>query len=697
MRKHQEGSGRRKVSNQQVSRRNFISTSLKIGTAAFTTGLLPKLKADAKCEFNVLFFIIDDFYPLLNCYGFSDIYSPNIDRLAQRGTLFNNAYCQYPLCNPSRTSILTGLRPETSGIVSNTISFRDKLPNVVTLPQHFKDHGYHTQSIGKVTHTLKMQDDDFSWSVPSLRWPISLDKTTIPSWQALNVEDDELRDGKAALNTVEILNELQNIPFFLAVGLRKPHLPLHVPKKYYDLYNSVEFELPVTNRFPMDVPSTVGGYLPGDLRIYQDIPDARTLSEEKMLELIRGYAAATSFMDAQVGRVLNQLDSLGLTEKTVIVLCSDHGFHVGVHGTFRKNSLFEVGVQSGLIISVPGQSNPSSNTEALVELVDIYPTLCDACNLPISSELEGLSMIPVIEQPMITWKGASFSQKIRFGVVGNTIREKRYRYTEWGHNGSHGRELYDYVQDPYETVNIANLSDNKELVANLSQKLREGWKSALPKTPSETSISITLPWDINNDGIVDIQDLLLVSNNIREDSPENPKVDVNKDGVVDIVDLLYVASHLGDSCYPSASKANSSITQKHVEKITEWLIEAYQRDDGSDVFQDGIATLEALVEYTLPEQTKLLPNYPNPFNPETWIPYDLADDSFVQIQIYNLKGETIRNFDIGFQHAGSYHSKGLATYWDGRNSHGELVGSGIYYYSLTTRQSKSIRKMVILK
>ncbi len=686
-----------KAFSQQFTRRDFLSTSLRVGAAAFTTGLFPRPRADANCQYNVLFIVVDDFYPLLGCYGFPEMHTPNIDRLAQRGTLFNRAYCQYPLCNPSRTSILTGLRPETTGIMSNSVRFREELPNVVTLPQHFKAHGYHTQSVGKITHTLKMQDDDFSWSVPSLRWPIYVDKTTIPSWQALDVEDDELRDGKAALNTVNILNEIQYRPFFLAVGFRKPHLPLHVPKKYYDLYNHIEFDLPATNRFPTNAPSIVGGYLPGDLKIYQDITDTGTLSEEKMLELIRGYAAATSFMDAQVGRVLNQLDSLRLTEKTVIVLCSDHGFHVGVHGTFRKNSLFEVGLQSGLIMSVPGQSNPGSTTDALVELVDIYPTLCDACNLPIRSELDGLSMIPVIEQPMITWKRASFSQKIRVGFVGNTIREKRYRYTEWGHNGSQGRELYDYELDPDETVNIANLPENKELVAQLSEQLHAGWKAALPDTPTESSIPKTLIWDINNDGIVDIQDLILVSNSFGVDSHEYPKVDVNKDGSVDIIDLLLVASHVGESCYASAPKSKFSITNKHIDNISKWLTEAYGQDDGSDVFRDGIANLETLIDNIIPNKSQLLPNYPSPFNPETWIPYDLAQDTDVHIHIYNLKGETIKDLKIGFQPAGSYRSKGLAAYWDGRNSEGELVGSGLYYSSLITNNSRSIRKMVIRK
>ena len=693
---HSEGTKQNNPLSRTVSRRNFLSTGLKVGAAAFSTSLLPNIMTHANCDFNVLFIMIDDFYPLLGCYGFPEMHTPNIDRLAQRGTLFNRAYCQYPLCNPSRTSILTGLRPETTGVISNTISMREKLPNVVTLPQHFKEQGYHTQSVGKITHTLKMQDDDYSWSVPSLRWPIVLDKTSIPSWQALDAEDDELRDGKAAHSAVEVLQEIQHTPFFLAVGFRKPHLPLHVPKKYYELYNNVEFKLPATNRFPTNAPSIVGGYLPGDLKIYQDITDTRVLSEAKLLELIKGYAASTSFMDAQVGRVLNQLDALKLTEKTVIVLCSDHGFHVGVHGTFRKNSLFEVGLQSALIVSIPGQSNPGTRTDALVELVDIYPTLCDACNLPIRPELEGLSVTPVMEQPTVTWKSAAFSQNIRWGVSGKSIRQERYRYTEWGENGKNGIELYDYDADPNETVNIAEYPENTELAAQLSEKLRAGWRESLPDVSEQTIIPQTLPWDINNDGIVNIKDLILISDSFGVEKPEYPKADVNKDGSVDIIDLLYVASHLGESCISSAP-ISLDYSQQHVDIISEWITEAYNKNDGSDLFREGIARLESLRNSSITDNTTLYQNYPNPFNPETWIPYDLAQDSNVDIYIYDIRGQVIRKIRIGFQNAGSYRTKEQAAYWDGYNSSGERVANGIYFYSLKTDHIKATRKMTILK
>ena len=681
------------VQKRFFTRRDFFSTSLKAGAAAFTTGLLPKRKVDAECQYNVLFIIADDLRPLLGCYGYPEMHTPNIDRLAQRSTLFNHAYCQYPLCNPSRVSMLTGLRPDTTRVFSNKVGFRETLPNAVTLPQHFKAHGYHTQSVGKITNNLS-EDDAYSWSVPPYKPPSSYDPTSIPSWQSLDVEDDELADGKAAKRAVEVLEEIQNIRFFLAVGFRKPHLPFNAPKRYYDLYKDVNFDFPSSSSIPKDAPAIANVEL-GSFSKFQDIPAEGPLSDAKTLELIRGYAASTSYMDAQVGRVLDQLDALQLTENTVIVFAGDHGFHVGDHGIWRKYTLFEVSLRSPLIVSVPGQTYQGVKTDALTELVDIYPTLCDACQLPIPSQLEGISMIPVIGQPTRPWKTAAFSQKGR--DTGNSIRTDQYRYTEWGNSGRNGRELYDYHADPNETVNIANLPENRELVAQLSEQLNAGWQEALPNIPEQISVPQTLPWDINNDGIVDVRDLIMVSNSFGMENPEHPKADVNKDGNVDIIDLLYVASHLGESCNASASPKSTSLAQKHVNSVEKWLTEARLADDGSNVFRTGISTLEGLLNSVIPEKTVLLPNYPNPFNPETWIPYDLAQDAKVHVDIYNLKGEIIRKLNVGYQPAGTYRTKERAAYWDGRNSAGELVASGIYFSCLNTGKVKAIRLMAILK
>ena len=665
------------VYTHPLTRRDFLSTSLKVGAATFTTGLLPRLNARAKGQYNVLFIIVDDLRPMLGCYGIPEMHTPNIDSFARSGTLFNRAYCQYPLCNPSRASLLTGLRPESTKVYNNSADYKHTIPEAVDMYQHFMNNGYNTYTFGKVKH----------YPNPS---------SGGPTWKALDVSDDDLSDGKTARNTVEFLSGNSDDPFFLAVGFDRPHLPFNAPKKYYDLYDPNPFSLPFTLDYPMNSPSIAQNSLVSFRRFFGDIPSGdEPISEDKTLELIRAYAASTSFMDVQVGRVLRQLDDLGLTEKTVIVFCGDHGFHLGEHGTWRKNTLYEISVRSPLLIRVPGQQPCQSNT--LSELVDIYPTLCDACNIPIPNELEGLSLLPAIKDPTLQLKSAVFSLMTRSAGRSVSMRTNRYRYTEWGPDGESGRELYNYDVDPHETINVADLPENALLVDDLSQRLRAGWREAISNSLEHIPIPTTLAWDINNDGIVDLEDLMLVSKSIGKDKPEFPKVDVNKDGIVDIIDLLIVASHLGESCYSPAPKSYTSIAQSHLDSISEWLIEAYQQDDGSDVFRDGIANLETLMKYNLPEQTKLLPNYPNPFNPETWMPYDLDRDADVHIEIYNLMGELIHKQNIGHRKAGNYRSKFQAAYWDGRNSEGELVGSGIYYYCLITNHSKSIRRMVIRK
>ena len=682
--------------SRHFTRRDFLSTSLKAGTAAaFTTGLLPHLNAGSSERYNVLFIVVDDLRPLLGCYGHSEMHTPNIDALAGRGTLFNRAYCQFPVCNPSRSSVLTGLRPDTIGVHDNNAYFRNNLPDAVTLPQHFKAHGYHTQSIGKIAHGLTALFDQPSWSVPIWRqWLGPVNKETIPSWQALDVADHELWDGQITNRTIEVLAQLQNTPFFLAVGFHKPHLPYDVPRRYYDLYASQTFSASADATRPKDVPQ-ISQTSWNEVYVYQDIPDEGPLSETKALELIRGYAASTSYMDAQVGHVLQQLDALDLSQNTVIVFVSDHGFHLGEHGMWRKNTLFEVSLRSPMIISVPGQQ--PSRTDALVELVDIYPTLCNACQLPIPSELEGLSLKPIIEEPTRPWKTAAFSQLKRGDIDGISIRTKQYRYTEWGIDGRHGRELYDYETDPNETVNIADLPENSGLVGHLSEQLHAGWQTALPDVSEQIAVPKTLPWDINGDGVVDIRDLILVSNNFGTDDPTHLKADVNKDGIVNIIDLLLVAAHFGESNDAAAPPKSAHLLPEQVDHIEEWLAEARLVNDGSDVFQRGIAILVGLLDSVVPERTILLPNYPNPFNPETWIPYDLARDADVHIYIYDLKGKVIRQLAIGFQTAGTYRTQSRAAHWDGRNSVGEPVAGGIYFCTLQAGRFKATRQMVILK
>ena len=682
--------------SKPFTRRNFLSTSFKVGAAAFTTGLLPKLRADAEGQYNVLFIIADDLRPLLGCYGHPEIHTPNIDKIANRGTLFNRAYCQYPLCSPSRISMMTGLRIETTRILNNRTDLRKTLPDAVTLPQHFKTHGYHTQSLGRVFTLPRLQDDEYSWSVPSWRpiW-IPYDIPTTPSLQVLDVADDELEDGKIAKRAVEVLEQIKDEQFFLTLGFFQPHLPHKIPKRYFELYDDQILDLPVSSQPPKDVPNRALNNW-NAIRAYQDLPSGtEPLSDAKTLELIRAYVAATSYMDAQIGRVLSQLDSLGLTENTVIVFCGDHGYHLGEHGIWGKQTLFEVSLHSPLVVSIPGKQ--SRRTDVFAELVDIYPTLCDACHLPIPAELEGISMMPVIEQPTRAWKTAAFSQFGGGAHGGISIRTERYRYTEWGQNGSRGVELYDYEANPDETVNIASLPENAELVAHLSERLHAGWREALPDGHQQIPVPQTLPWDINDDGIVNIQDLVLVSNSFGVEIPEHLKVDVNKDGRVDIIDLLLVAAHFGESSTPAAPPTHANINAEHFDLVEQWVAEAHLANDGSLAFQQGIAALERLMNTALPMETVLLSNYPNPFNPETWIPYDLAEGSDVEIHIYNVKGESVCRLSLGFQGAGTYRSRSRAAYWDGRNAVGEPVASGVYFYTLYAGQMKATRQMVILK
>ena len=686
----------RSSTTRPVTRRDFLSTGLKAGAAAFTTGLLPKWNADAQGQYNVLFIVVDDLRPFLGCYGHPEVHTPNIDRLAKRGTVFNRAYCQYPLCSPSRTSMLTGLRAETTDVLNNSRNFRQKLPNAITLPQHFKAHGYHTQSVGRIAHLPRLQDDENSWSVASWRplW-VPFDIKTTPSWRALDVEDNDLRDGKTARRAVRVLNQIKDRQFFLAVGFYKPHLPFEAPRKYFEYYDTHTFNVPASSVPPKDAPWTALTNW-NAIRAYQDLPSGTTpLSDTQTLELIRAYAAATSYTDAQIGRVFAQLDTLGLTEKTVIVFCGDHGHHLGEHGIWGKQTLFEVSLRSPLIVSVPHKH--SSETEALAELVDIYPTVCDACHLPLPTHLEGSTLMPVIEQPDRPWKTAVFSQFGGAAHGGVSLRTHRYRYTEWGQNRRHGVELYDYEADPDETVNIAGLPEHTELVAHLSERLHAGWQAALPKGHPHIPVPRPLAWDINNDGIVDIRDLVLVSNSFGEDMPAHPKVDVNKDGKVNILDLLLVAAHLGESSTPASPSPRANIRAAHFDLVEQWLTEAHLANDGSLPFQEGIAALERLMDTGIPMETVLLPNYPNPFNPETWIPYDLAEDAEVEIHIYTLKGECVREVSLGFQGAGTYRTRSRAAYWDGRNAMGEPVASGVYFYTLRTGHIKATRQMVILK
>jgi len=451
---------------------------LVAATGIFLASTAPAADAeqDARSERpNVLFIAADDLRCDLGCYGHPLVKTPHLDRLAEGGVLFNRAYCQQALCNPSRASLLTGRRPDTLGIWDLPTHLRQVDPQIVTLPQCFKQHGYFTQNIGKVFHNWRQEihGDPQSWSVPAVmhyathgsdepqvggqRLPPSTSQA--PRTERRDVPDSAYFDGRIAELAVAALNKLcqKQQPFFLAVGFWKPHLPFNAPATYWDFYRRPDVSLPGNPHPPRDVPNIAlhnGRELRGR--------GGRKLSEAHVRELRHGYLAAISYMDRQVGRLLDELQRRRLADRTIIVFWSDHGFHLGEHGLWCKTSNFELDARIPLIISVPG-GQKGAQTEALVELLDLYPTLTELCGLEAPQGLEGTSLVPVLENPAATVKSAAFTQHPRPAyyqgrpeVMGVSVRTKDVRYTEWRNFQTgqvEARELYDHDNDPGETRN----------------------------------------------------------------------------------------------------------------------------------------------------------------------------------------------------------------------------------------------------
>lgn len=465
----------------------------------------PLISHGADQKPNVLFIAVDDLRPELNCYGAAHMQTPNIDKLASQGILFERAYCQVAVCNPSRSSVLSGCRPDTTKILANNTFLRPMMPEVVTLPQHFKNQGYTSLSLGKIFHHSDREpgDDPQSWSEPSwyhapayrswftqesndfIKALKKLPKNKQPKiirarpYEASDQPDEVYPDGQTATKAVETLRRLkaENKPFFLGVGFVKPHLPFTCPQKYWDMYPPETIKLPAHSARPKDAPEPAFHNL-YELRTYGDVPPAGDLSEELALNLIRGYRACVSHMDAQVGRVLEELEKLGMRENTIIVLWGDHGYHLGEQGLFTKMTNFELGTRVPLIVCAPGLKTTGQRTRALVELVDLYPTLAELAALPQPKHLEGKSFAPLLEKPDQPWKDAAFSQYLRPGkppILGRSILTDRWRYTEWKDlkGNAAGNELYDHQTDPEEMVNLAQESEYEELIVNLAKQLRE--------------------------------------------------------------------------------------------------------------------------------------------------------------------------------------------------------------------------------
>ena len=498
--------------------------------ALLSCGTKEKELSTASAKLNILFIPVDDLRPELGAYGNSFIKTPNIDRLAKDGVVFNRTYCQQAVCNPSRASLLTGLRPDSIQVWDLATRFRKNVPDVVTLPQYFKQNGYTTIGLGKTFHNVIQ--DSISWTeryhlkgfpydpdavyAGGKNLQIQEDKKQkliaegknridpLGQWylkansiESAAVDDDAYYDGAQTTFAIKRLQELakQETPFFLSVGYYKPHLPFNAPKKYWDLYNRGSIPLATNQYIPKGSPAyTVHG--DQELRWYDDnhelpLPSDEPLDADRQRELKHGYYASVSYVDAQIGRLIDELERSNLLENTLIVLWGDHGWKLGEHNGWGKMTNYETDVHVPMIFSGASVVAKGKKSDALTELLDIYPTLCEAAGLPVPSHLQGKSVVPLLENPETKWKTAVYSQYLlgRFGPketrqrerMGYSIKTDQYRYIEWYDWDKNGKtkgdflasELFDHAIDPQENNNIAQNKDSQEMAEMLSKKLNK--------------------------------------------------------------------------------------------------------------------------------------------------------------------------------------------------------------------------------
>jgi uncharacterized sulfatase len=426
---------------------------------------------------NVLFIMADDLNNSLACYG-APTKTPNLDKLAARGVRFDRAYCQYPLCGPSRCSLMSGMRPEKIGVLTNGKTVRDKRLDVVTLPQLFRQNGYVSARVGKIYH-LGIPGDV---GKPGPDDPQSWDSTFNPPGAEFKTDGDEANptptygqgfrrvmgkgegveqaDYQSADEAIRLLNQHKDKPFFLAVGFIRPHVPEIAPKKYFDLYPIDQIKLP-------NVPVDDRKDIPAEAFMRPE-PNWG-MSESDCRESKRAYYATTSFMDAQAGRVLDELEKLGLAENTIVVFVGDHGYLLGEHSAWQKMMLFEPTARVPMLIAAPGVK--PAGTKSLAELIDLYPTLCELAGLKPPGEIDGKSLAPVLHDPGATVKSAAFTQVHRQKLPGRSVRTDRWRYTQWGDHAAAGAELYDEQADPEELTNLAKDPTHAATVAEMKKHL----------------------------------------------------------------------------------------------------------------------------------------------------------------------------------------------------------------------------------
>jgi iduronate 2-sulfatase len=453
---------------------------------------------------NILFIAVDDLRPVLGCYGDEVIRSPNIDGFARSGVVFDRAYCQFAMCAPSRASVLTGLRPGSAGVRDLYSNFRTAQPGIHSLPEWFKKHGYYTDRVGKVFHlddvaswTPRYPAPDFGPMNPEKRAPYASAAINEAGWKKFDeakakgatgmelersqrgpaveiadVEDDELLDGQIARDAVESLRSFAGArrPFFLAVGFHKPHLPFVAPKRYWELYDRDELPVATNAEPPSNAPHALGDGV--EFFSYVDVPPERPIPEDYARLARHGYFACVSYVDAMIGRVLDELKHLGLADDTIVVLWGDHGFKLGEHGGWAKLSNFELDARVPLIVRVPGLSQ-GTRVNGIVELLDLYPTLVEIAGLPFPGHLQGTSFSRLLHNPTDSGKSVALTECTRpGGWLGVSMRTEVFRFTRWSNvGGPDSHELYDHRTDPNETMNLAGLPEWAAVERDLDRQL----------------------------------------------------------------------------------------------------------------------------------------------------------------------------------------------------------------------------------
>jgi arylsulfatase A-like enzyme len=478
----------------------FAAALLAAGAQAAPAGERP----------NILFIAIDDLRPELGCYGAAPVRSPHLDAFARGAVLFEHAYCQFPLCAPSRASMLTGARPDSTGVRDLYSDFRAALPAIESLPQFFKNRGYYTDRFGKIFHI----DDVASWTPPrppekfgpgdpAKRAPYSDEALNRAGWakfdrakaagltgmalersqrgpavEIAEVPDEATPDGRIADQAIAALRQRREDgrPFFLGVGFLKPHLPFVAPRKYWEMYDRAALPVARNTQPPANAPLALGDGV--EFYTYTDVPAARPVPDDYARLARQGYYACVSFVDAQIGRLLAELDRLGLRDNTLVVVWGDHGFKLGEHGGWGKLTNFELDTRVPLIVRVPGIRG-GTRVAGLVEAVDIYPTLVELAGFSPPPHLEGASFAPLLRDPAHPGKTAVFTECKRDGEdwVGYSMRTERYRITRWSKPGAaDSLELYDHESDPEENLNLSGRPDLAGLQAELLRKLQAGWR-----------------------------------------------------------------------------------------------------------------------------------------------------------------------------------------------------------------------------